>query len=344
MSRDAGSRGLSASWVQAGSLVASLVAGVALSGCALLVNDERASTLLCAEAPGSPPPRPSDCQGPEPQVFFQYRTERGGIQGPVHKGELVYFTAFAVASNRGCCIETYAWKVGGGEFDDGTESEIGPFAFQFSGGAPVSVRVTDDAGEVATATQFLDVQEPSEETKVSSASGAPTASATPRRFSARLSLSTLRLGGLQSSRKELAMVGQVLIGELSGKLKGAGNRSVAGSPSVTQLLSSSWLTETSATLRRRDDVLTSRGLAIANFEKAPGSACVRYSLRAETGRGRGKMKLLGGTGDAEKLAATARFHVRARAPTDLRLRGTIASGRVQPRGLPPRCEQLTAEL
>jgi hypothetical protein len=349
-------------------VLVTVIAAIALSGCTALITDNRTFLQACAE--GEQRIDRKLCYAEDPVVWFRAWATRhtsGEPPRPFYTGETVGFSAYAVHSREPSGPFELAWDLDGdGEYDD----RIGPYIRPdtFGQGAQVTTTMYYEPGlyevglklmegeKVATASREIRVVErPADTASQPRGVGPARASAPPRRgaarsrprssrFSATLSMSSLRLGEPEESPKTVRIAGQILLGEFDGRLlKGGGRRTNAAATSLKAFLTSSWLTEVSSTLRRKDEVVTTRGLAVATFEDAVGAACVRYSISAEDGRGKGRMRLLGGTGAAEKLAASARFSARGRL-TDLRLRGTITARKSSPRNLPASCANLSQDL
>ena len=95
-----------------------------------------------------------------------------------------------------------------------------------------------------------------------------------------------------------------------------------------------WVARLDLTADLRNRAVTIRGTALATLARGRGLACVRLIVkRRGDGVPRGRLRILGGTGAAARLAARARFRVHAGGGT-LRLRGRVRS-RARPARLPP---------
>jgi hypothetical protein len=82
------------------------------------------------------------------------------------------------------------------------------------------------------------------------------------------------------------------------------------------------------------------GLALATFPGGRGRACLRITMATRArGAPTGTLKVLGGTGDAARLAGGGRFRFAFRNGTP-RLDGRLDATVGKPRPLPRRCSRL----
>ena len=146
-----------------------------------------------------------------------------------------------------------------------------------------------------------------------------------RRFRARLRGATLAL-----DLAAMTVSGPV------GRIRGvpADGRLVVRGGGLRPLRRARWVARLDLTADLRNRAVTLRGTALATLARGRGLACVRLTVeRRGDGVPRGRLRILGGTGAAARLAARARFRVHAVGGA-LRLRGRVRS-RARPARLPP---------
>jgi PKD repeat protein len=242
-------------------------------------------------------------------------------------------------------IRTYEWNLDGNPGYEVTESDpVTTKTYEgerYGEGREVTIqlRVSNEARDI-----FATAEEKLTFTSAIGPGGLRSASVFPPRprpaaglpFKARLEGRTYGRhdGRLRISRRKASVVGRAMIGRLRGSL----GRGAGGDP-LGDLLPAVWIGRIKMSASRGGRRVTVRGLAHATFERAPGTACLRFRLRSRGRRRTGTLVATGGTGDGAQLAARARFRWRVGRTGAVRLRGTIAR-----RGVPqppsPRCRAL----
>ena len=102
----------------------------------------------------------------------------------------------------------------------------------------------------------------------------------------------------------------------------------------------SWVARLRLVARQQQRAVRLKGVALARFARAAGKTCLRIRMDGRAGRvGAARVKVIGGTGKAAKLAGGGRFRLRFGGRTP-RLDGRLSLRRGAARQLPRACAGL----
>ena len=228
---------------------------------------------------------------------------------------------------------TFSWDFeGNGEFTVPSRERSITHTYLTPGERIVRLRVTDAAGQVPSVTRVLNVRRPepagADVSAVARAAARRAHRPRGRRFRARLRGATLALD-------PAAMTVSGPVGRIRGTP--ADGRLVVRGRGLRPLRRARWVARLDLEADLRNRAVTLRGTALATLARGRGLACVRLTVvRRGDGVPRGRLRILGGTGAAARLAARARFRVHA-VDGALRLRGRVRTRTRPPRLPPPGC-------
>jgi hypothetical protein len=219
----------------------------------------------------------------------------------------------------------YEWDLDGdGVFERApSPAAVREFVYETAGTRRVTVGVFDSVGGRATASVDVVVTE-------------ARAAVANRRPALRARLTRVRLpDGLGTPRQrgsQAALRGVVVTGRLSAPRRGLG--------ALRPFRRARWIARLNLTADVARRTARVRGHALVRFGRGKGRVCVRITA-ADRSKGppAGRMKLLGGTGDAARLRGGGRFRYRFRGTTPVPA-GRLAAELGHPRPMPTACDGL----